>query len=207
MLRFTAPITVALSKLHDVLPTVLRLLAPTADLGDSVERARGRTESDWQGLADWFVSRSGKLSQVDALRDATSKAISSLLANVKRSTGGAGISLSHRGEFIRLAQLFDVSTVEAAHLLYAETFGLWPARHWTWLPTRTTRFPPRPGARVSDAGHSVCSSPGERGARRVSKIAEDPIGEQLALRESERQPVSARQPTQNCGPLVPALKR
>ena len=30
------------------------------------------------------------------------------------------------------------------------------------------------------------SSPGERGARRVSKIAEDPIGEQLALRESER---------------------
>ena len=93
MLRFTAPITVALSKLHDVLPTVLRLLAPTADLGDSVERARGRTESDWQGLADWFVSRSGKLSQVDALRDATSKAIGSLLANVKRSTGGAGISL------------------------------------------------------------------------------------------------------------------
>ena len=83
VLRFTAPITVVLSKLHDVLPTVLRLLAPTADLGDSVERARGRAESDWQGLADWFVSRSGKLSQLDALRDATSIAIGSLLANVK----------------------------------------------------------------------------------------------------------------------------
>ena len=187
MLRFTAPITVALSKLHDVLPTVLRLLAPTADLGDSVERARGRTESDWQGLADWFVSRSGRVSQVDALRDATSKAIGSLLANVKRSTGGAGISPGHRGEFIRLAQRFDVSTVEAAHLLYAEAFGLWPARHWNLAPDADDTLPTVSWAQGAKTRVTVSvSSPVDRGARRVSKITEDPIGEQLALRESER---------------------
>jgi uncharacterized protein (TIGR02677 family) len=187
VLRFTAPITVALSKLHDVLPTVLRLLAPTADLGDSVERARGRTESDWQGLADWFVSRSGRVSQVDALRDATSKAIGSLLANVKRSTGGAGISPGHRGEFIRLAQRFDVSTVEAAHLLYAEAFGLWPARHWNLAPDADDTLPTVSWAQGAKTRVTVSvSSPVDRGARRVSKITEDPIGEQLALRESER---------------------
>jgi len=187
VLRFTALITVALSKLHDVLPTVLRLLAPMADLGESVERARGRTESDWQGLADWFVSRSGKVSQVDALRDATSKAIGSLLANVKRSTGGAGISPGHRGELIRLAQRFDVSTVEAAHLLYAEAFGLWPARHWNLAPDADDTLPTVSWGEGAKTRVTVSvSSPGDRGARRVSKITEDPLGEQLALRESER---------------------
>ena len=65
---------------------------------DSVERARGRAGSDWQGLADWFVSRPGRVSQVEALRDATAKAIGSLLANVKRATGGAGISPGQRAE-------------------------------------------------------------------------------------------------------------
>jgi len=187
VLRFTAAITVALSKLQSVLPAVLRLLAPTADLGESTERARGRAQSDWQGLADWFISRPGKVSQVDALRDATSKAIGSLLANVKRSTGGAGVSPGHRGELLRLAQRFDVSTVETAHILYAEAFGLWPARHWNLAPDADDTLPTAAWGEGAKTRVTVSvSSPGDRSARRVSKIAEDPIGEQLALRESER---------------------
>jgi uncharacterized protein (TIGR02677 family) len=187
VLRFTAPITAALSKLQNVLSDVLRLLAPAADLGDSAEQAQGRTQSDWQGLADWFVSRPGKVSQVDALRDATSKAIGSLLANVKRSTGGAGISSGHRGDFLRQAQRFDVSTVEAAHLLYAEAFGLWPARHWNLAPDADDTLSTATWGEGAKTRVTVpVSSPGDRGARRVSKITEDPIGEQLALQESER---------------------
>jgi uncharacterized protein (TIGR02677 family) len=118
VLQYTAPVTAALERLRPVLPDVLRLLAPAAGLGESVERARGRSGSDWQGLADWFVSRPGRVSQVEVLRDATAKAIGSLLANVKRATGGAGISPGQRAELFNLARRFSESTVEEAHALY-----------------------------------------------------------------------------------------
>jgi uncharacterized protein (TIGR02677 family) len=168
---------------------VLRLLAPTAELGDLVERARGRAGSDWQGLADWFVSRPGRVSQVEALRDATAKAIGSLLANVKRATGGAGVSPGQRAELISLAGRFNASTVEGAHSLYAEAFGLWPARHWSLAPEvddTLATVPWRDGAKTQIA--VPVSGQGDRGARgRTSRIVEDPLGEQLALEEAERQ--------------------
>jgi uncharacterized protein (TIGR02677 family) len=189
VLQYTDPITVALARLQNVLPEVLRLLAPVADLGDSVERARGRSGTDWQGLADWFVSRPGKISQVEALRDATAKAIGSLLANVKRATGGAGISPAQRTELISLARRFDESTVDGAHALYAEVFGLWPARHWHLAPETDDTLPTVPwrdGARTTIV--VPVSSQGDRSGRgRTSKIVEDPLGEQLALEEAERQ--------------------
>ncbi len=189
VLQYTAPITVALARLQRVLPEVLRLLEPVTDLGDSVERARGRSVSDWQGLADWFVSRPGRVSQVEALRDATTKAIGSLLANVKRATGGAGISPGQRAELISLARRFNESTVEGAHCLHAEALGLWPARHWQLAPEADETLPTTPwrdGARTRVA--VPVSSQSDRSARgRTSRIAENPLGEQLALEEAERQ--------------------
>lgn len=189
VLQYTGPITAALARLQNVLPEVLRLLAPVTELGDSVERARGRSATDWQGLADWFVSRPGRVSQVEALRDATAKAIGSLLANVKRASGGAGISPGQRGELISLARRFDESTVDGAHALYAEAFGLWPARHWHLAPETDETLPIVPwrdGARTRIV--VPVSGQGDRSAKgRTSRIVEDPLGEQLALEEAERQ--------------------
>jgi uncharacterized protein (TIGR02677 family) len=189
VLRHTPPIAEGLSTLEPALPEVLRLLAPTAELGESVERARGRSMSDWRGLTDWFVDRPGQVSQVGALREATAKAIGSLLANVKRATGGGGIAPGRRAELIRLARRFDESTVEDAHGLYAESFGLWGARHWflalevdDTLPTTPWRDGNRTPVPVS------MSSRGDRAARgRTSKIVENPLGEQLALAEAQEQ--------------------
>lgn len=189
VLQYTVPITAALARLQNLLPEVLRLLAPVTDLGNSVERARGRSRSDWQGLADWFVSRPGRVSQVEVLRDATAKAIGSLLANVKRATGGAGISPGQRAELISLARRLNESTIEGAHCLYAQAFGLWPARHWYLAPDVDETLPATPwrdGARTRIV--VPVSSQGDRSARgRTSRIVEDPLGEQLALEEAERQ--------------------
>jgi uncharacterized protein (TIGR02677 family) len=189
VLQHTTPITEALARLQPVLPDALRLLEPTTGLGDSVERARGRSGSDWQGLADWFVSRPGRVSQVEALRDATAKAIGSLLANVKRATGGAGISPGQRAELISLARRFNESTVEGAHALYAEAFGLWPARHWHLAPEADETLPTVPWRDGAKTLITVpVSSQGDRSARgRTSKVVEDPLGEQLALEEAQRQ--------------------
>lgn len=189
VLRYTVPITCSLARLQSVLPEVLRLLTPTADLGSSVERGRGRAAGDWQGLADWFVDRPGQTSQVEALRSATAKAIGSLLANVKRATGGAGVAPGHRAELIRLAARFNASTVEAAHSLYAETFGLWSARHWILVPEVDDTLPITGWAEGMKTPVSVpVSSRGDRSARgRASKIMENPVGEQIALAEAEQQ--------------------
>jgi uncharacterized protein (TIGR02677 family) len=189
VLQYTALITDALARLQPLLADVLRLLSPTAGLGDSVERARGRSASDWQGLGDWFVSRPGRVSQVEALRDATSKAIGSLLANVKRATGGAGIAPGQRAELISLARQFDESTVEGAHALYAQAFGLWPARHWHLAPEADETLPTVPWRNGAKTLVTVpVSSQGDRSTRgRTARIVEDPLGEQLALEEAQRQ--------------------
>jgi uncharacterized protein (TIGR02677 family) len=189
VLRYTVPISERLARLQGVIPEVLRLLAPTADLGSSVERARGRVASDWQGLADWFVDRPGQTSQVEALREATAKSIGSLFANVKRATGGAGVAPGQRAELIRLAARFNASTVEGAHSLYAETFGLWSARHWIMLPEVDDTLPTSGWAEGMKTPVSVSvSSRGDRSARgRAAKIMENPLGEQIALAEAEQQ--------------------
>jgi uncharacterized protein (TIGR02677 family) len=189
VLRHTVPITEAISQLQPLLPDVLRLLTPSASLGDSIERARGRAGDDWQGLADWFVSRPGKISQVEALRDATAKAIGSLLANVKRATGGAGVSPGQRTALTSLAQQFNESTVEGSHALYDRAFGLCSARHWQLAPEADDTLPTtswRNGARTQITV-PVSGQGGRSAGGRTAKVVEDPLGEQLALAEAQRQ--------------------
>ncbi|MEH0927695.1 DUF2397 domain-containing protein [Micromonospora sp. CPCC 205558] len=189
VMRHTTPIAETIGTLETALPEVLRLLAPTAELGESVERARGRSMSDWRGLTDWFVERPGQVSQVGALREATAKAIGSLLANVKRATGGGDIAPGRRTELIRLARRFDESTVEEAHGLYAESFGVWGARHWLLAPDVDDTLPTTPWRDGMRTPVPVSmSSRGDRAARgRTAKIVENPLGEQLALVEAQEQ--------------------
>ncbi|KAB1160898.1 DUF2397 family protein [Micromonospora sp. AMSO12t] len=189
VMRHTTPIAETLGTLETALPEVLRLLAPTAELGESVERARGRSMSDWRGLTDWFVERPGQVSQVGALREATAKAIGSLLANVKRATGGGEIAPGRRTELIRLARRFDQSTVEGAHGIYAESFGVWGARHWLLAPDVDDTLPTTPWRDGMRTPVPVSmSSRGDRAARgRTAKIVENPLGEQLALVEAQEQ--------------------
>ncbi len=185
VLRHTPAIAETLAGLNSARAELLRLLG-RADLGDRVERARGRSAEDWQELTDWFVDRPGRPSQVTALRDATARAIGSLLASVKRATSGGGLLPSRRAELLKLAAWFDGGTRARAHELYAAAFGLYSARHLSPAPEHDSdneRTSWRDGP-VHDVPVSVRSR-GDRGARgRTSKILDDPMTEQSLLAEA-----------------------
>ncbi|WP_158849331.1 DUF2397 domain-containing protein [Saccharothrix deserti] len=185
VLRHTPAIADALARVNSARSELLRLLG-RADLGEQVERARGRTAPDWQELTDWFVDRPGRPSQVTALREATARAIGSLLASVKRATSGGGLLPSRRAELLKLAGWFDSASRSQAHELYAAAFGLFSARHVSPAPEHDSdneRTPWRDGP-VVDVQVSVRSR-GDRGARgRTSRILDDPMTEQSLLAEA-----------------------
>ncbi|MBP2341003.1 DUF2397 domain-containing protein [Saccharothrix coeruleofusca] len=185
VLRHTPAIAEALAGLNAARSELLRLLG-RAELGERVERARGRSAEDWQELTDWFVDRPGRPSQVTALREATARAIGSLLASVKRATSGGGLLPGRRAELLKLAAWFDASTREQAHELYAAAFGLYSARHVSPAPEHDSdneRTPWRDGP-VHEVQVSVRSR-GDRGARgRTSRILDDPMTEQSLLAEA-----------------------
>jgi uncharacterized protein (TIGR02677 family) len=187
VLRHTEPIGEILTRLATALPELLRLLEPAKNLGPAVERSRGSSAQDWRELTEWFVDTQGRVSQVGALREATAKAIGALLANVKRATSSGGISPGRRAELIRLASSFDRATSDQAHRLYAESFGLSPARHWSAAPDAdqtlaTTSW--QDGAKT--VVEVSISSRGVRSARgRAAKVVANPVGEQAAIAEAE----------------------
>jgi uncharacterized protein (TIGR02677 family) len=167
-------------------PELLRLLGPTDGLGPAVERARGRSGADWQELTDWFVDRPGRPSQVTVLREATARAIGSLLASVKRATAGGGLLPGRRAELLKLAKWFDDSTPAESAEMYAAAFGLYSSRHVLPAPEHDSddeRTPWSEGP-VCDVTVSVRSR-SDRGARgRTSRIMDDPITEQSLLAEA-----------------------
>jgi uncharacterized protein (TIGR02677 family) len=169
-------------------PELLRLLGSTDDLGEDVERARGRSSADWQELTDWFVDRPGRPSQVTVLREATARAIGSLLASVKRATAGGGLLPGRRAELLKLAKWFDGGTVQQGAELYAAAFGMYSARHLLPAPEHDSddeRTPWSEGP-VCDVTVSVRSR-SDRGARgRTSRIMDDPITEQSLLAEARQ---------------------
>ncbi|WP_244515457.1 DUF2397 domain-containing protein [Actinopolyspora xinjiangensis] len=128
VIRYTEPIAVSLRALARRRDQLLAALGTVEDLGDGVERARGRTGADWQELTDWFLDSPGRPSQVSALREATARAIGSLLASVKHATSGGGPVPGRRGDLLNLARWFDGSDQAGAHRLYAAAFGLYSSR-------------------------------------------------------------------------------
>jgi uncharacterized protein (TIGR02677 family) len=198
VLRHTPAIAESLGQLARGRSELLRLLGPANALGSSeellegsglgvaIERSRGRTTADWQDLTDWFVDRPGRPSQVTALREATGRAIGSLLASVKRATSGGGLLPGRRAELLKLAGWFDAATPDQAHSLYAAAFGLYSARNLLPSPEHDgddEHTPWRDGP-VLDVTVSVRSR-GDRGARgRTSRIVDDPITEQALLADA-----------------------
>ncbi|MFB9570233.1 TIGR02677 family protein [Saccharopolyspora hordei] len=186
VLRHTETIAASLAGLAEARSELLRLLGPADQLGTDVERARGRTAADWQELTDWFVDSPGRPSQVAALREATARAIGSLLASVKRATSGGGLVPGRRGELLKLAKWFDSADEATAHRLHSAAFGLHSARHLQPAPDHDTdndRVPWRDGP-VLDVTVSVRSR-GDRGARgRTSRVLDDPMTEETLLAEA-----------------------
>ncbi|APU17069.1 DUF2397 domain-containing protein [Actinoalloteichus fjordicus] len=194
VLRHTPNIGGLLARLARSRGELLRLLGPTEGWDAGLERSRGRSASDWRELTDWFVDRAGRPSQVTALREATARAIGTLLAGVKRATAGAGTLPGRRAELLRLASWFDASDREQSARLYAAAFGLYSARNLLPPPEHDgddehTAWRDGP---VIDVSVSVRSR-ADRGARgRTSRVVFDPITEQTLLAQA-RQDARAHQ--------------
>ncbi len=110
---------------------VLRALATLPGLispdGTQVERAQGRTRTDWEELAAWYDASHGA-SGPEQLRAAAGQALGQLITNAKRLLDSSGTGFSRRADFLRLARWFATSDYEQAHRLYDAAFGAYPAR-------------------------------------------------------------------------------
>lgn len=148
---FRAPrIAIHLQKIWPHLPMLLARIdghaAGLAALSDTlaetrVQRSRGRDLADWEGLRDWFTDSGGQGSQVDQLRDATLRALQSLLANAKRMLRSAAGDMSRRKDLLRLAAWFDGAQPEEAHDIAVAAFGLYGARHLGVAPDPDVSVP------------------------------------------------------------------
>ncbi|MYS22502.1 MULTISPECIES: TIGR02677 family protein [unclassified Streptomyces] len=151
---FRAPrIASILNTLWPQLPSLLSLLdshsrglsggplGADGQLATRVQRSRGRELADWEGLRGWFADTEGRGSQVDQLRDATMRALQSLLANAKRMLRSASGEMSRRKDLLRLAQWLDEATPEDAHDIAVAAFGLYSARHVGIPPVTDTAVP------------------------------------------------------------------
>jgi uncharacterized protein (TIGR02677 family) len=189
VLRYTPAIAEVLTRqaFRSAVHRLLELLTPPGSLtGADIERSRGRRIEDWAELTDWFVDRPGRPSQVTALREATARAIGTLLATVKRATSGGGPEPGRRAELLKLAKWFDEATPGQAHTLAAAAFGLYSARNLAPAPEYDgddERTPWADGP-VLDITVSVRGR-GDRGARgRTSRILDDPLGREQLLAEA-----------------------
>ncbi len=202
---FRAPrIAAQLAAVWPHLPTLLsRIDAHTAGLGalaeglpeTRVQRSRGRDLADWEGLRDWFADTGGHGSQVDQLRDATLRALQSLLANAKRMLRSASGEMSRRKDLLRLAAWFDAADPEDAHDLAVAAFGLYGARHLGVAPDPESSVP----AYVSWWTGPVVDVPvalrerGSRAPRGRAAAAEDHSEQKRRLLEHAREHAEARQ--------------
>lgn len=189
VLRHTPSIADQLARLAGARGELLRLLGATPGLDTGpVERAQGRSAADWQGLTDWFVDRPRSAgSQVRALREATSRAIGALLANIRRATSGSVIAPGRRQDLLRLAAVFDQCTRQQADAVYTAVFGLYSARHLLVEGEPDAAAPTVPWARAPGipVQVSVADRPDRAGRGRPGRVVHDPLGEQAALAEAE----------------------
>ncbi|WP_416978799.1 TIGR02677 family protein [Streptomyces sp. T028] len=206
-ISFRAPrIAAHLDAVWPHLPALLaRVDAHTAGIGaladglpeTRVQRSRGRSLADWEGLRDWFTDTGGHEhgSQVDQLRDATLRALQSLLANAKRMLRSASGEMSHRKDLLRLAAWFDSAEPEEAHDLAVAAFGLYGARHLGVAPDPDQSVP----AYVSWWTGPVVEVPvalrerGSRAPRGRAAAVEDHAEQKRRLMEQARQQAEARQ--------------
>ncbi|MER7816230.1 TIGR02677 family protein [Streptomyces sp. NPDC096153] len=159
-----------------------------------VQRSRGRDLADWEGLRGWFSDAGGQGSQVDQLRDATLRALQSLLANAKRMLRSATGEMSRRKDLLRLARWFDEAAPQEAHDIAVAAFGLYGARH-LGIPPATDEVVPAYTSWWTGPVVEVPVALRERGSRaqrgRASAV-EDHSAQKQRLREAARQRAAAR---------------
>lgn len=159
-----------------------------------IQRSRGREFADWEGLRGWFSDTDGQGSQVDQLRDATLRALQSLLANAKRMLRSATGEMSRRKDLLRLARWFDEAAPRDAHDIAVAAFGLYGARH-LGIPPATDEVVPAYTSWWTGPVVEVPVALRERGSRaqrgRASAV-EDHSAQKQLLREAARQRAAAR---------------
>ncbi|WP_260636287.1 TIGR02677 family protein [Streptomyces angustmyceticus] len=171
-------------------------LSPQGDgrLEARVQRSRGRELADWEGLRGWFSDIDGHGSQVDQLRDATLRALQSLLANAKRMLRSATGEMSRRRDLLRLARWFDEAAPQDAHDMAVAAFGLYGARH-LGIPPATDEVVPAYASWWTGPAVEVPVALRERGSRaqrgRTSAV-EDHSAQKQRLRAAARERAAAR---------------
>ncbi|MGK4908754.1 TIGR02677 family protein [Streptomyces albus] len=204
---FRAPrISAGLEKLWPHIPDLLaRLdahaqgltgLSPQSDgrLETRVQRSRGREFADWEGLRGWFNDTDGQGSQVDQLRDATLRALQSLLANAKRMLRSATGEMSRRKDLLRLARWFEEAAPQDAHDIAVAAFGLYRARH-LGIPPATDEVVPAYTSWWTGPVVKVPVALRERGSRAQrgrTATVEDHSAQKQRLREAARERAAAR---------------
>ena len=169
--------------------TMLRdggLAGAAAGLRVAVQHSRGHEMADWIGLRAWFSDVDGRRSEVTQLRDATMRALQSLLANAKRMIRSAGQGASRRRELLRLAAWLDAADEDTAADLFTAAFGLYPARHLglaadaqvtvpattSWWPAPAVEVPVALRDRGVRAARGRVSGIADRSARQQALIAQ-----------------------------------
>ena len=117
-----------LAQADRVLHALATLPGLTSPDGTQVERAQGRTRTDWEELAAWYDASHGA-SGPEQLRGAAGQALGQLITNARRLLDSSGTGFSRRADFLRLTRWFAAADDEQAHRLYDAAFGAYPARH------------------------------------------------------------------------------
>src|SRR5271165_1532981 len=183
-----------LKLIDPLLEALAQLPGLTLPDGTPVERAQGRTHSDWEELAYWYDAHGA--SGPEQLRAAAGQALGQLITNAKRLLDSSGTGFSRRADFLRLARWFSAADDDGAHRLYAATFGAYPSRHLLFGPDEPD---PRIGPMTSwwnaDPVH-VPVSLRERGDRtmrgRTSRVP-DTTADRLRLTAEARHEAEQRQ--------------
>jgi uncharacterized protein (TIGR02677 family) len=186
-----------LELIDPLLETLATLPGLTLPDGTPVERAQGRTRSDWEDLAYWYDAHGA--SGPEQLRAAAGQALGQLITNAKRLLDSSGTGFSRRADFLRLARWFSAADDDAAHRLYAAAFGAYPARHLLFGPEEPDpRVGPTTSWWASDPVHVPVSlrERGDRAMRGRTSRVPDPTADRLRLiaeaqREAEQRRAAA----------------
>jgi uncharacterized protein (TIGR02677 family) len=110
--------------------------------GSRARRTLGLDAHDWEQLRTWFLGRPGRRSDAEEVRALATRAMRSLLVNLRRISTSSEREVSRYADLLRLATWFDTSDADEAHALWAAAFGLYPCRHLSSLADPDGDAPP-----------------------------------------------------------------
>lgn len=183
-----------LKLIDPLLDTLAKLPGLTLPDGTPVERAQGRTHSDWEELAYWYDPHGA--SGPEQLRAAAGQALGQLITNAKRLLDSSGTGFSRRADFLRLARWFSAADDDDTHRLFAAALGAYPSRHLLFGPEEPDpRIGPTASWWDSDAVHVPVSlrERGDRAMRGRSSRVPDPTADRLRLTAEAQHEAEQRQ--------------